>query len=143
MNTVTHRTDGRVAQTNRHVYLDTHEISGRRLRFGIAREDVALRDQAASTKTGRAGKTLVKEGSLRITQLALRKGATLGSHQIAGAVSMHVLRGRLRLTTSDGEMVLESGELVAMAAGVDHDSEAMSDCLVLITMAMRNEQAGS
>ena len=124
-------------QANRHVYLETHRISGRQLSFELHREDVALRGQAASSKTGRAGKTLVKEGTLRITQLALRKGSTLGSHQIAGAVSMQLLRGRLRITTSDGAVMLEPGGLVALGVGVPHDTEAMSDCVVLLTMAMQ------
>ena len=136
-----HRHERPAILTNRHVYLQTHQVSGRALSFGLAREDVALREQAGWSRTGRAGKTLVKEGSLRITQLALCKGSTLGSHQIAGAVSMQVLRGRLRLTTSDGEVVLEPGELVALGVGVDHDTEAMSDCVVLVTMAMQQAQA--
>ena len=143
MKIVTGTAEPPARQVNRHVYLETHQISGRRLSFRLAREDVVLRDHAAASKTGRAGKTLVKEGSLRIAQLALRKGSTLGSHQIAGAVSVQMLTGRLRLATSDGEMILEPGELVAIGAGVDHDTEAVSDCVVLITMAMQHAQAAS
>jgi quercetin dioxygenase-like cupin family protein len=136
-----YRVERHVERTNRHIYLETHQISGPRLKFGLAREDVVLRDLAALSKTGRAGKTLVREGSLRITQLALCKGSMLGSHQIPGAVSMQVLRGRLRLTTSEGEVVLEPGELASLGAGVGHDTEAMSDCVVLVTMAMPHAQA--
>ena len=133
---------GRRPPLNNHVYLKTHQVSGRWLRFGLAREDVVLRAQAAASKTGRAGKTLVKQGSMRITQIALRQGSRLGSHQIAGALSMQMLRGRLRLTTSDGELLIGSGELVALGAGVHHDAEAMSDCVVLVTMAMSDENIG-
>jgi quercetin dioxygenase-like cupin family protein len=135
--------DGHPTPTSRHAYLETHQISGRRLRFGLTREDAVLRDQASASKTGRAGQTLVKEGSLRITQLALRKGSALGSHQIAGAVSMQMLRGRLRVTTTDGAMTLESGDLIALGVGVGHDTQAVTDCVVLITMAMQQAQAAS
>jgi quercetin dioxygenase-like cupin family protein len=125
-----------------HVYLKTHQVSGRRLHFGLAREDVTLRAQAASSTTGRAGKTLVKQGSMRITQIALRKGSRLGSHQVTGALSLQMLRGRMRLTTSDGELFIGWGELVALGPGVHHDAEATSDCVVLVTLAMPEAKLG-
>ena len=103
-----------------------------------------MREQAAVlSTTGRVGKTLVKEGALRITQVMLRKGSPLGSHRIAGPVSIQVLRGHLRLSSADGEMQLEAGDLVAVDGGVAHAAEAMSDCALLITMAMPDGQAES
>ena len=131
-------TEGHVAPAHTHDYLRTHLISGPLLRFRLADEEAALREQAAVlSTTGRVGKTLVKEGALRITQVMLRRGSPLGSHQIAGPVSIQLLRGRLRLTTADGELQLEPGDLVALDAGVAHAAEAMSDCALLITMAMQ------
>ena len=129
-----------VTPTNNHVYVRTHRIFGQSLRFRLSDRDLALGERATSSKTGRAGKTLVKEGALRITEVALRTGSHLGSHQIGGAVSMQVLRGRLRLMTTDGEVWLERGELIALDAGVAHAGEAMSDCVILITMAMQHTE---
>ena len=145
MNTVAMRgRGGDLAARPTHDYLRRHQISGPLLRFRLACEEVALREQTAvSSTTGRAGKILVKEGALRITQVMLRKGAPLGSHEIAGPTSIHVLRGRLRLTTSDGELELQSGDLVALDAGVAHAAEAIDDCTLLITMAMHHVQAAS
>ena len=137
-------TGGHMAPTNKHDYLRTHQISGPLLQFRLAGVEAALREQAAVlSTTGRVGKTLVKEGALRITQVVLRKGSPLGSHQIAGPVSIQVLRGRLRLTTTDGELELEPGDLVALDAGVAHAAEALSDCVLLITMAMQGGHAQS
>jgi quercetin dioxygenase-like cupin family protein len=124
-------------QRSEHTYLRTHEMSGQLLRFRLAAEESRLREQAAASKAGRAAKTLVKEGSLRITQVALRKGTPLQAHQVAGAVSLQVQRGRLRLTTAGGALDLGSGELVALGAGVAHAALALSDCVILITMAMQ------
>ena len=121
----------------KHTYLRTHEIRGQLLRFRLPAEESRLREEAAASKTGRAGKTLAKEGPLRITQVALRKGTPLQSHQVAGAVSIQIRRGRLRLTTASGAVDLVSGELVALDAGVAHAAQALSDCVILITMAMR------
>jgi quercetin dioxygenase-like cupin family protein len=133
-----------MAPTPQHDYLRTHQISGSLLRFRLAGEEAALRDQAAVlSTTERFGKTLVKEGALRITQVMLRKGAALGSHQIASPASIQVLRGRLRLTTTDGELQLEPGDLVALDADVAHAAEAVSDCALLITLAMPHAQAAT
>lgn len=122
---------------NKHTYLRTHEISGQLLVFTLTVENHRLSEQAAASKAGRAAKTLVKEGPLRITQVALRKGAHLRSHRVAGAVSLQTLRGHLRLTMADRALDLRVGELVALDSGVAHAAQALSDCVILITMAMR------
>lgn len=123
-------------ETSKHTYLRAHEISGQVLRFRLTAEDTRLRVQAAESRAGRAGKTLVKEGPLRITQVALRKGTPLKAHQVAGAVSLLVQRGRLRVTTAKDALDHGAGELVVLDAGVAHGVTALSDCGILITMAM-------
>ena len=123
-------------QAGKHTYLRTHKLSGQLLRFRLDAGEARLREQAAGSKAGRAAQTLVKEGPLRITQVALRKGTPLQSHQVAGAVSVQVRRGRLRLTLADGAVDLGRGELVALGAGVAHAAVALSDCALLITTAL-------
>ena len=117
-------------------YLRTHRLRAEILRFTIGAEERMLRASAASSGAGRAAKTLVKEGPLRITLVALRKGATLEEHQIAGPVSIQALGGTLRLSTRQGAVDLATGELLALDAGVAHAAEALDDCVLLITVAM-------
>jgi hypothetical protein len=63
-------------------------------------EDDTLREFAEDSKTGRAAKTLVKEGRpLRITPVALKKGTVLLPHHVDGPISIQTIRGCLRLTT--------------------------------------------
>ena len=121
-----------------HAYLKTHRISGDVLRFQLSFEEARLQEQASSSPAGRAGKTLVKEGSLRITQLALQKGMRLPWHEVAGAASVQVLRGRLELVGPEGKMALTPGALVVFDAGVQHSAIAMSDCVMLITISMQS-----
>ena len=120
-----------------HTYLRTHEISGQVLTFLLPAEEARLREQAGASKSGRAAKTLVKEGPLRITEVALRKGTLLPSHQVAGATSLEIRRGRLRVTAAGGALNFGSGELIVLDTGVAHSVQALSDCVILITMAMR------
>jgi quercetin dioxygenase-like cupin family protein len=114
----------------------TRRLSARTLAFLIRAEDDTLREFAEDSKTGRAGKTLVKEGPMRITLVALKKGTVLPSHQVAGPVSIQSIRGCLRLTTDRGDMDLNAGTLIALGAGVAHTAKAHTDCGILITFAM-------
>jgi len=120
-----------------HSYLKTRRISGDVLRFQLAFEEARLHEAAAASSAHRAGKTLVKEGSLRITQLALQKGMRLPWHEVGGALSIQILRGRLQMTTSDGKMDLAPGALVVLNGRVQHTAVAMSDCVMLITIALQ------
>src|SRR5688500_20212602 len=89
--------------------LRTRRLSGKVLTFMIGAEDDTLREFAEDSKTGRAGKTLVKEGSLRITLVALKKGTVLPSLQVAGSVRIHTVRCFLRPTTEKGNLEVKAG----------------------------------
>jgi quercetin dioxygenase-like cupin family protein len=120
-----------------HSYLKTRRISGDVLRFQLAFEEARLHEAAAASPAQRAGKTLVKEVLLRINQLALQKGTGLPGRDIGGALSIQVLRGRLQMTTADEQMELAPGTLVVLDGRVRHSAVAMSDCVVLITIALQ------
>ncbi|HZP57584.1 MAG TPA: cupin domain-containing protein [Dehalococcoidia bacterium] len=119
-----------------HIYLKTHRLSGTLMSFRPRVEAERLRAQAAASRAGRAAKTLVKDGPLRITQVALRKGVTLQTHRVEGPVSVQVLRGRCAVTTDSGEIAAVAGDLIAIDAGVAHAVRAVTDLDLLITAAV-------
>jgi quercetin dioxygenase-like cupin family protein len=116
--------------------LRTRRLAAKVLTFMLGAEDDTLREFAESSKTGRAGKTLVKQGPLRITLVALKKGTALPSHQVAGPVSIQTLRGCLRLTTHNGDVDIPAGGLITLGPGVPHTARAHDDCAILITVTM-------
>lgn len=116
--------------------LRTRRLSGKVLTFMLGAEDDTLREFAEESKAGRAGKTLVKEGPLRITLVALKKGTALPSHQVAGPVSIQTIRGCLRLSTNRGDVDVPAGTLLALGPGVAHTARAHDDCSMLITFPM-------
>jgi quercetin dioxygenase-like cupin family protein len=116
--------------------LRTRRLSGKVLPFMLSAEDDTLRELAEGSKTGRAGKTLVKQGPLRVTLVALTKGTTLPSHQVSGPISIQSIRGCLRLTTDRGNLDVSAGTLIAIGPGVAHTAKAHDDCAILITFAM-------
>jgi quercetin dioxygenase-like cupin family protein len=115
--------------------LRTRRLSGKILTFMRA-EDDTLREFADDSKTGRAGKTLVKEGPLRITLVALKKGTVLPSHHVAGPVSIQTIRGCLRLTTDKGDVDIPAGSLITLGPEVSHTAKAYDERAMLITFAM-------
>jgi quercetin dioxygenase-like cupin family protein len=123
--------------------LRTRRLSGKVLSFMLGAEDDTLREFAEESKTGRAGKTLVKEGPLRITLVALKKGTVLPSHQVAGPVSIQTIRGCLKLTTDRGDVDIPAGTLIALGPGVAHTAKAHNDCVILISFAMSPGQKAS
>jgi quercetin dioxygenase-like cupin family protein len=116
--------------------LRSRRLAGNVLTFMLGAEDDTLQEFAEDSKTGRAGKTLVKEGPLRITLVALKKGTVLPSHHVAGPVSIQTIRGCLRLTTEKGDVDIPAGSLITLGPGVSHTAKAYDDCAMLITFAM-------
>jgi quercetin dioxygenase-like cupin family protein len=114
----------------------TRRLSGRVLAFLLGAEDDTLREFASTATSGRAAKTLVKEGALRITLVALTNGTSLPSHHIHGPVSIQTLRGCLKIATEKTSVDLTSGGLVALNAGVDYSARAVGDTAILLTVVM-------
>lgn len=121
-----------------HTYRKTHRLSGAALAFSLSEEDAGLREKAQSSTTGRAAKTLVKEGRMRVTVVALRKGAALSPHQFAGVMSIQVLRGRAQVTAVELTTELRAGSVAVFEEEVVHAAIALTDCALLVTTAMSN-----
>lgn len=120
----------------RHTYLKTHTLAGAVLSFALSAEDAELRERAQLAKSGRAAKTLVKEGRLRITLIVMRRGSRLSAHQVEGVVSVQVVRGRARVSAEGASTDLASDGLLVLQEEVPHTVEALTDCALLVTVAM-------
>lgn len=120
-------------------YLKTHKISGKQVHFRLHEEIGAQLERAKEARTGRTSKTLVKEGPLRITLVALRKGAHMTKHHVDGQVSIHVIRGALAVWTELGTTELSGNDVLVLGDGVAHAVSAQKDCAFLITMSWHGE----
>ena len=122
--------------TSKHTYLKTHRLSDDMLAFVLPSEVSSLGERAASAKSGRAAKTLVKEGAIRITIIALNKGVTMQAHQVDGAVSIQVLRGRATINAAGSDATMGAGGVAVLAPQQAHVATALTDCALLLTVAM-------
>ena len=101
----------------------------------LAEEQLA-KAQAASS--GRAAVTVYggQEHDLRQTLIALAADRRLGEHEAPGEATLQVLRGRVRLTAGDDRWDGVEGDH-AVIPSTRHDLLAMTDAVVLLTVATR------
>jgi quercetin dioxygenase-like cupin family protein len=99
----------------------------------LARELLAA---ASASSSGRAARTVYggHEHVLRQTVIALAAGQALATHENPGEATVHVLRGRVRLTSSPDSWEGRRGDLLIVPLA-PHSLQAAEDSTVLLTVA--------
>lgn len=91
-------------------------------------------DTALLAKHGRTARTLVKEGALRLTLLAIAAGGDMPAHRTDGPVSIHVMEGDVAFTAAGREYALGVGDVIVFGAGVEHAAGSTHGCRMLLTV---------
>jgi quercetin dioxygenase-like cupin family protein len=108
-------------------------ISGPVLYHRLTRDELML-DHRLLDARGRTARTLVKEGPLRLTLMALAADGTLPEHRTDGPVTIHVLNGGVVFTAAGATHELVAGEVLVFAAGVPHAAHSREGCVFLLTV---------
>jgi quercetin dioxygenase-like cupin family protein len=101
--------------------------------------DELLTAATAEDAHGRSARTVFggQEHDLRQTLIALKAGSALGEHESPAEATLHVLAGRVRLsTTGDEAWDGGPGDLLVIPPH-RHDLTAAEDAVVLLTVATR------
>jgi len=111
------------------------KLAGDAILFDIAAHAADLRDvlQAGRERTAR---TLVKDGPLRVTLIALAAGAAIAEHAADGPIMIQPVSGSLTLTIAGQPHVLHAGEMVTAAAGIRHDVVSDEGVVFLLTVVL-------
>jgi quercetin dioxygenase-like cupin family protein len=110
--------------------------------FALERYVRELREEAAYSKHGRNGLTLVKTPALRVVLEVLRGGAELAEHRAPGPITVQVLEGEVRFHTGEDTFRIRVGEMLALPEGRPHAVEAVRDCSLLISIAPAGQNEG-
>jgi quercetin dioxygenase-like cupin family protein len=111
-------------------------LSGPSMTFDLEALLRELRSEESYQRSGRAGRTLAKSGRFRLTLVAMLSGNEVTTHHAESPMTLHVLQGRVRSRSSNGqEQELRAGELLFFAAGEANDITATEDAALLITIS--------
>lgn len=110
-------------------------LSGDVLVFDLAAERGHAADPAVLGRNGRNARTLVKDGPLRVTLVALGAGGELAEHHADGPITIQVIDGVIRFTADGHDHELRPGSLLSAGPGLRHrvTSETGGSFLLTVT----------
>lgn len=102
-----------------------------------------IMDEVAHLKTkpewsleDRLAVSLVKDDSLNVLLMLLKKEAWLAEHRTKGPIAVYVLSGSIRFSAGSEQSVLSSGSTAALDRNIVHSLEALEESAVLLTTAI-------
>lgn len=111
-------------------------LSGQPLQFHLPSERERITGSERQEAHGRSGRTLVKDGPLRVNMVALGAGESLAEHHAPGPITIQVLEGTVRFTAGGSDHDLHVGELLALGAGTPHAVTSEEGGVFLLTLAL-------
>jgi len=103
--------------------------------YDLAKASDQLRALLPWRTHGQGAVTLVRQPELRVVLLELRAGVRLLEHRTVARVTVHPLRGRIRLGVREQAIDVPAGQLLVLGPDVAHDVEAIEDSTILLTLA--------
>ena len=92
----------------------------------------ALRAEPRGATGGHRQITLVHHGPVRLVIFGFEAGGRLPEHRVPGWVTIHVLRGAVRVHTPEAQRELSAGQVLALAPDVPHDVDADEEADLLL-----------
>lgn len=97
-------------------------------------QDERMLDPELLGRHGRTARTLVKEGPLRLTLIGLAAGGEIPAHRADGPVTIQVTEGDGLVRAIDREYPMHAGDVLVLAAGVEHSVRSQAGCVLLLTL---------
>ena len=88
-------------------------------------------------KSGHSAKSLAKHRDMTIVLIAMKRDTRMKEHQTDGAVSIHVLAGRIAVHVGTKTIDAPIGSLLALDRGLPHDVEALDDSTFVLSVCAK------
>lgn len=112
-------------------------LSGEVLAFRLEDETATLEAPDALLRTGRSARTLVKQGPLRVTLIAIAPAGSIAEHHAEGPITVQPLSGEILFRIDGGAVhTLRPGDLLSVGAGVRHSVESRTGGTFLLTAVL-------
>jgi len=93
-----------------------------------------IKREKAWEKNDRNGITVFKSTELTLVITALQAAATLDHNNVQAHMTIQVIEGDMRIATTDGDVNMKNGNVMAFHPGVPHTIHAITDVILLITI---------
>ncbi len=97
-------------------------------------QDERMLDPELLARHGRTGRTLVKEGPLRLTIMGIAAGGLLPAHSTDAHVTVHLLEGEVTFTARGSDYPLRTGDVLVFAPGIEHEARSATGGVFLLTL---------
>ena len=97
-------------------------------------QDERMIDPALLARHGRAGRTLVKDGPLRLTIRGIAAGGVLPEHSTDAPVTVHLLEGEVTFNALGRDYPLATGDVLVFAPGIEHSARSEKGGTFLLTV---------
>lgn len=77
---------------------------------------------------------LVKTKHLEAMRIFVRGGAVVPEHYVDGPITVQCLRGELKFFVDGDPQPMQAGTWLHLEGGTPHSIDAISDCVVLVTI---------
>lgn len=91
---------------------------------------------------GSVSSSLIKTGRLQLLHLVLPAHQDQPQHHVDEECTVHCLEGTVEVVTGNGTQRLNAGQLALLPAKQQHALRARTDCAVLVTLVLRDGDAG-
>ncbi len=86
--------------------------------------------------------SLLKTARIQLLHLVLPMHHDQPPHHVDDECTIHCLEGELEVVMPGGTRRLRPGNLVVLSGGETHSLRALSDCAVLVTLLLKDGDAG-
>ena len=86
--------------------------------------------------------SLIKTDRLQLLHMVMRAHQDQPQHHVSDECTIHCLEGDVEVVMPAGDRRLRAGQLVVLPAGEKHSLRALADSAILVTLILRNGDAG-
>ena len=98
-------------------------------------KEIADSEQNKPWQSGHNAKTLFKKHDFRIVLITMEDAARMKQHHADGTISLHVLKGQVRVSIQGKPHDIPAGHLFTLAASIRHDVESVGQSAFLLTIS--------
>jgi quercetin dioxygenase-like cupin family protein len=109
-------------------------LAGEVLHFDLQAELHDMHERQPVLVSGRTGRTLVKDGPLRVTLIVMEPGSEIPEHVASGPITIQALQGTVRILLGGRAWELGEGQLLTAAGGAPHAVETDTGAAFLLTV---------